>query len=55
MYNSYLKSGRGSLFECLHGKNLHLVRSWKSPGILLLHGSMNPVLAIFIVEEGVDT
>ena len=25
MYNSYLKSGRGSLLGCLHGKHLHLV------------------------------
>ena len=25
MYNSYLKSGRGSLVGCLHGKHLHLV------------------------------
>ena len=25
MYHSYLKSGRGSLLGCLHGKHLHLV------------------------------
>ena len=25
MYNSYLKSARGNLLGCLHGKHLHLV------------------------------
>ena len=27
MYNSYLKSVRGSLLGCLHGKHLHLVKN----------------------------
>ena len=28
MYNYYLKSGRGSLLGCLHGKHLHLVSKY---------------------------
>ena len=40
MYNSYLKSGRGSLLGCLHGKHLHLVIIFNMDIIILVKVSI---------------